>query len=262
MLKIVEKTIVVPGTLLAIDEVAGPGTYIESSDKGNQVFSKYVGIFDMKNNRCRVIPLSGVYIPRKGDKIIAQVSEVSYTHWLADINSFVSGMMPLSETVSDYVDLTTADLSNYYIVGDYVYIMVSNVTKNFGVKLSMRDRMCKPLKGGKIITITPTKVPRLIGKGGSMVEVIKKKTGSRIIVGQNGVVWISGGDEDAAIKAVEEVDKKSHQSGLTDHISAMLDKIVDKERVKKAEEARKETEKTRKTYEPEKKSKSTQGGKK
>ncbi len=254
MLKLTEKTIVVPGTLLAVDEVAGPGTYIETNDKENEVYSKHVGIFDMKNKRCRVIPLSGVYEPRKGDKIIARVEEVSFNHWQADINSFILGMMPLSEVVKDYVDLSSADLSDYYDVGDYVYIQVSKVTKKFSVKLSMRDRMCRPLKGGKIISITPSKVPRVIGKGGSMVEVIKKKTGSKIIVGQNGVVWVSGGDEEASIKAVKEVEKKSHTSGLTSYIDKKLDDWVDVEKVKTEEKKGKKSEKKSKKK-PEKKPK-------
>jgi len=74
------------------------------------------------------------------------------------------------------------------------------------------------------LTITPSKVPRLIGKQGSMIELIKNKTNCQIIVGQNGVVWIKGEQEGLAAKAILTIENESHISGLTDKITAMLEK--------------------------------------
>ena len=50
-------------------------------------------------------------------------------------------------------------------------------------------------RGGIIVDITPTKVPRLIGKKGSMINMIKDKTNCKIIVGQNGLVWVKGEED-------------------------------------------------------------------
>ena len=82
-----------------------------------------------------------------------------------------------------------------------------------------------PLKGGQIVKITPSKVPRLIGKGGSMINLIKKMTQTRIIVGQNGWVWVSGRKEElerVAIEAILKVDRESHTQGLTDRVKELL----------------------------------------
>jgi exosome complex component RRP4 len=65
-------------------------------------------------------------------------------------------------------------------------------------------------------------VPRLIGKEGSMINIIKEKTGTIIRVGQNGVVWISGENVDKAIKAIKTIEEKSHIIGLTDEITKLL----------------------------------------
>ncbi|MBI4896314.1 MAG: hypothetical protein HY832_02090 [Candidatus Aenigmarchaeota archaeon] len=100
-------------------------------------------------------------------------------------------------------------------------------TKN--IQLSMKNRKCRKLHGGRIIRVTPAKVPRIIGKSGSMVEMIKEITGTQIVVGQNGIVWVKGEHADVAIEAVVEIEEKSHLSGLTDHIKATLEEKMKNE---------------------------------
>ena len=78
------------------------------------------------------------------------------------------------------------------------------------------------MRGGKIVNITPSKVPRLIGKAGSMISLIKEKTGCNIVIGQNGRVWIKGENEDLATQAVLMVNDKSHLDGLTNMVTEFL----------------------------------------
>ncbi|MEM2734784.1 MAG: KH domain-containing protein, partial [Candidatus Bathyarchaeia archaeon] len=71
------------------------------------------------------------------------------------------------------------------------------------------------------------KIPRLIGRKGSMITMLKRETGCRIIVGQNGVVLISGRDdraERAAVEAIYKIEREAHTQGLTDEIKEMLRK--------------------------------------
>jgi exosome complex component RRP4 len=86
----------------------------------------------------------------------------------------------------------------------------------------MKDMLARKLFGGITIKITPYKVARVIGKGGSMIELIKKKTGSEIYVGQNGVIWIKGGNKEKAIEAILTIEKEAHTVGLTEKIAKML----------------------------------------
>jgi exosome complex component RRP4 len=86
----------------------------------------------------------------------------------------------------------------------------------------MKDVGCKKLYGGIIIKVTPTKVPRIIGRSGSMINLIKKKTKCEIYIGQNGVIWIKGEDKTKAIEAILTIEKESHTIGLTEKIEKML----------------------------------------
>jgi exosome complex component RRP4 len=87
----------------------------------------------------------------------------------------------------------------------------------------MRSREAKVLEGGRFATISPPKIPRVIGKKGSMIQVIQERTGCRIMTGQNGLIWIDGGRADLAIKAIQKIEKEAHTTGLTERVVEMLD---------------------------------------
>jgi len=220
--KLVEdKSNVLPGDVIAEgDMLSGRGTYKENG----KVKSKVLGVARTKKNRMRVIPLSGGYIPQEGDNVIGKISGIGPSHWWVELDSPYDGYLSLAEGSDEFIDLDETELSDVYDIGDMIYTEVIKVTSEKDVKLSMQDRICKKLTGGRIIRISPSKVPRLIGKGGSMVEMIKDRTDSRIIIGQNGIVWVNGGDEDLAVEAVKTVDERGHERGLTDKVEKILDK--------------------------------------
>ena len=57
-----------------------------------------------------------------------------------------------------------------------------------------------------------------------MVEMIKDSTKTQIVVGQNGIVWVKGDNENIAAEAILYIEQKSHIQGLTDQVKAMLEK--------------------------------------
>ncbi|UCG95211.1 MAG: KH domain-containing protein [archaeon] len=219
-----EKAVVVPGELLArgIDFLPGNGTFKEDGE----VRSKIMGLVKKKEHLVSVVPLSGTYMPIPGDGVIGVVDGVQISSWLLDINAPYPGFLSLAESTEEFVDLSRSDITDYYDIGDVVYARINKVTKRKDIQITMKDRMCRKLHGGNIIKITPAKVPRLIGRSGSMIEMIKKKTGCHIIVGQNGLVWIKGEREVLAAEAVLKVERESHTEGLTDRIGEMLDQFA------------------------------------
>ncbi len=59
-----------------------------------------------------------------------------------------------------------------------------------------------------------------------MITMIKEKTGCRISVGQNGLVWLTGEDpkkELLAVQAIRKIEKESHIPGLTERIKTFLE---------------------------------------
>lgn len=219
--KIRDKGKVLPGDILAegTDYIAGRGCFKED----DVIKSNVLGVVRKKENLFRVVPMAGIYIPQEGDKIIGKVSGVQASSWWVDLNSPYDGYLSLSEGSDEFIDLDETELADVHDIGDIIYTEVVQVTRGMDVKLSMDSRMCKKLSGGTVERMTPAKVPRLIGKGGSMVEMIKEKTDTHIIIGQNGIVWISGGDMETAAEAVRMVDERSHEEGLTEKIKEFLE---------------------------------------
>ncbi len=223
-----DKDIVVPGEIIAesMDCIPASGTYRD----GNNIIAAQVGIVSIEGRLVKLIPLSGRYVPRPGDTVIGRVTSVGFNNWFVDIGYANEAVLPLKEATSEYID-KGADLSKYYDFGDYMVCQVIRVTRSMAIDLSMRGPGLRKLNGGKIIYITPSKVPRVIGKQGSMINLIKEKTGCRISVGQNGWVWIQGEtpeQEMLAAKAIEMIEEKAHNSGLTDEITSLLSKETKK----------------------------------
>jgi exosome complex component RRP4 len=213
------REIVIPGEIMGDvkENKSSHGTYVDDE----KIISKFLGIPKKKGKYISVIPLSGVYVPRREDKVIGIITSVEKVGWVVDINSPREAFLSLSEAVDEFVDLKKVDISRYFDVGDMIYAQVVD-TRRGDIQLSMNTRIARKLRGGVTIKITPSKVPRLIGKEGSMINTIKEKTNTIIRVGQNGVVWISGEKIGKAIKAVKMIDEKSHIFGLTDEITKLL----------------------------------------
>ncbi|MCH8945887.1 MAG: KH domain-containing protein [Nanoarchaeota archaeon] len=77
------------------------------------------------------------------------------------------------------------------------------------------------IEEGMIFRINPNKVPRVIGKEGSMIKIIKDETGCNITVGQNGFIWVRGDkieDELLSKKAIMFITEKSFVDGLTEAV--------------------------------------------
>ncbi|MFH1053337.1 MAG: exosome complex RNA-binding protein Rrp4 [Candidatus Woesearchaeota archaeon] len=224
-LLIKDKDIVTPGEELAkgMDYLPGEGTYrLDDFVRANKF-----GLVTINGRAIKIIPLSGAYLPKSGDVIVGDVIDVSMNGWRIDTKSAYSAMLMLKEATSGYIE-KGADLTKYFDIGDYIMAKITNVTSQNLVDLTLRGPGLRKLVGGRIIRVNAHKVPRIIGKQGSMVSMIKEATGCNISVGQNGVVWIQGEpkNEIIAIEAIKMIESESHVSGLTDRVKASLDKSL------------------------------------
>ncbi len=216
-----EKTIVIPGDALEEEGQlrGGINTYTENGS----VYAKVVGVRDVKRQQVRVIPFKGRYVPKENDLVIGSIAKVSGTSWIVELNSPYNGLMTLSESTEEFIDLDEHHLSEFYDVGEVVLVKIKRVTPKKHVQLTMKDNMARKITGGRIIEVSPTKVPRLIGKDGTMVTTVKDYTRCTIIVGQNGRVWIKGTYEDLAERAIRKIEEEAHTDGLTDIMSQWLE---------------------------------------
>ena len=216
------KSIVVPGEELAhgMEYLPTNGTY----RNGDKIIASRLGIVSIDGRLIRIIPVSGRYLPKKGDVVIAEVENVTLNGWLCSINSAYSALLSMREGSSEFI-AKGADLTRYYSFGDYLMVEVISVSSQNVVDLTMKGPGLKKLGGGRILHIDPNKIPRLIGKAASMINMLKQATGCRISAGQNGVVWVQGAPEPelVAVRAVRKIEAESHIPGLTDRVKAFLD---------------------------------------
>lgn len=214
------REIVLPGD--ALEERKGRRLGNGVYEENDKVFSKFLGVPRINENEITVIPLSGTYLPRFGDRVIGIIETVEVSGWFVDVNSPYSAFLPVSEGVDEFVDLQRTELTRYFDVGDAIFCRLSKVTKAKTVQASMRDFESRKLRNGVILKVTSTKIPRIIGREGSMIMMIKGKTNCEIVTGQNGLVWIRGENKDKAIEAILTIEKDSHTVGLTEKIEKML----------------------------------------
>ncbi len=246
-LKVKEKDIVVPGEVLSegMGYLPSTGTYRE----GNNIRAQRLGIVNVEGKVIKLVPLSGRYMPKKYDTIIAKVIDILMTGWRLETNSAYSAVLNLKEASHNYIQ-RDADLTRILDIGDYVVCKITNVTSQRLVDVTMKAPGLRKLRGGRIIEVNTHKVPRIIGKQGSMVTLIKQFTGCQIIVGQNGLIWIQGDDPQMELlteTVIKKIEKEAHVDGLTDKIKEFLEKQTKKkleEIQPKAQETNKEESKT------------------
>ncbi len=222
-IKVSDRALVVPGETLAtgLDYLPGEGCYRNKEE----IKACMLGLTRVKGRLVRLIPLGGRYIPKEGDLVIGVVSDVRFSNWSVNINSPYEATMQLADASEQYLDTKKNDMSDFFDIGDTVIAMVSSVDKHMNTNVSMKAPGLRKVRDGNMLDVAPAKVPRIIGKGGSMIKMIKDATGCQIVVGQNGRVWFRGPSkqaEEKAIHAIKFIEEQAHTSGLTEKVRDML----------------------------------------
>jgi exosome complex component RRP4 len=211
--------VVIPSECLgdATNLKAGRGTYIDAG----KIYSEHLGILNQQGNVLQVLPLKGRYNPIPGDFIIGIVIEAMQSSWLVDINAPYPAVLHVNEAPWE---VEFGDTARYLNAGDSVLAKVLSVDESKKLQVTLKDRNLYKIKGGNIIEVDPSIVPRIIGKKGSMIANIKKYSRSRIFVGQNGRIWIDGPVDgiELVLLAINKIESEAITFGLTDRVEALL----------------------------------------
>ncbi len=228
---------VTPGELLAEgDHKSGENTYQEN----NKIYASKTGLANFVRNNVYVVALSGSYIPAVGDLVIGKVVGVRLGVWIIDINSPYVSVLFASEAVSRSFNSRREEMSKYLKIGDVVLAKIISFDRTKDPTLTIREPGLGKITHGHIIEITPTKVPRLIGQRGSMINLIKRETNCQITVGRNGLILINGTkleSEALATKAINMIERDAHTTGLTDRVN----KLIQREKKEMQKNAKKES---------------------
>ncbi len=214
------REVVLPGDELSLGGLkARNGLYKNGESK---FCSAYFGTIQRSEQFVDVVPFWGTYMPRRGDRVIGKVIEIGPSMWIVDINAPYTSLLHMNDAPWR---INSGDLKRYMNTGDYVIAKVLSLNEIKESWLTLKDVGLRKLEGGTIVSIQAPKVPRIIGKNGTMVNMIKDMTLTRIIVGQNGLIWLDGtpGNVIIAIEAIELVKNEAHTIGLTDRVKAFLE---------------------------------------
>lgn len=219
------RQLVTPGDLLAENSyLAGENTFKENG----KIYATHTGLVNYENRNIYVMALRSFYVPMVGDTVIGKVVEVIMSGWIIDVKAPYLAMLRASEVLERSFRPQRDDLPSMFDVGDIIIAKIVASDRTRGPLLTVREPGFGKITRGQITEITPTKIPRLIGKKGSMITTIKKEVGCQILVGQNGLVLISGKspeDERLAIVAIRKIEEEAHTSGLTDRVAEMIRKM-------------------------------------
>lgn len=219
-----KREVVVPGDVLDGKGLKpGSGAFSE----GNHIYASKLGIRSERSGHVSVIPISGVYIPETGDAIVGKIVDIGSSFWLVDLNSPYPAPLHVNE-VPWRVEY--GDTARYLDVEDAILAKVQSVDETRRVSLTMKNHTSRKLTGGQIVEVSHAKVPRIIGRKGSMINLIKSFTNTRMFVGQNGRIWIDGEVDDIvnAIAAVRMIEEQAQAMGLTEAVRSHLEGVYGK----------------------------------
>jgi exosome complex component RRP4 len=188
----------------------------------NTIIATRIGIAEAGRDGIKVIPLSGVYIPRVNDIVIGKITDHSSLSWEVDINSCFSGHLPAQDVFGRDFSPARDDMGRQLAIGDLITarIIVFDRTRD-----PMQDKDLGKIPRGEFLKISATRVPRLIGKRGSMIQTIEQATQTRVLIGQNGIVVVTGRNPEGinlAVRAIRMVEEEAHTSNLTQRVKVLL----------------------------------------
>jgi exosome complex component RRP4 len=193
------RNIILPGEALP----KMPSRAHEVIEEDGRFIATVIGMYD--DEKGTFWPLEGVWYPMRDEIVIGIVEEAKLNSYTVNLNSLYKGII-------------IAKYSSKLFAGDVIEAQVRDLDETKTVVLMH----ARKLSGGKMMSIKPSKVHRILGREDTMIREITEGTQSMINVGMNGVIWIKGGDVQKATEAIMKIEEEAHTSGLTERIKSML----------------------------------------
>ncbi len=231
------RELVVPGEILSEDTtnfLPGRGTILNKEK--DKIISLVIGLKNINKNYINVIPLRGIYTPHPGDKVIAVVVDKNPVKYKCEINAKDFAQLKPKNTIKREKGrlgrggrrgvFSEENVStDKFKIGDVLVVKILSADRLNKPELTTVGKYLGKKIGGIVISIDPPKIPRVIGRNGSMIKMLKSLTNCNIFVTQNGRIWLRGDNieyERILIKAINKIEREAHTTGLTDRIQAFV----------------------------------------
>jgi len=227
--KFENRDLVIPGDVLFEGRIrTGDNTFRNNG----HVSASRIGLVNYNRGMVSVISLEAGFNPLTGDLVIGEITDIDLGRWIVDIGASENAFLGVQDAIdapfrSDIVMPEILD------VGETIIAKIVDLDRRRTPILSILGPSLGKVKEGFIFHITPSKIPRLIGKKGSMVNMILKATGCNVVIGQNGRILIQGRNREnemIVVKVIEKIEREAHISGLTTRVQEYLKEL--KEEIK------------------------------
>jgi len=207
-----------PGERIGGHDGAEAGHGIRRID--GELVAMRMGTLQENGQTVSVEPLSSRYTPRAGDLVIGLVEGMTNNIWFMDIGASFNAILPMSLAPWK---VEFGAVREHLGVGEAVLCRVQEVDETHSAVATMKGMGLRKLKSGMLETIPPHIIPAVIGKGGEMLQTLKELGDCRIVVGQNGRVWLDGEQDGmreirSALKLIRDT---AHLPGLKERVAAL-----------------------------------------
>lgn len=195
-----DKRIVLPGEKIADGRLRMGNTYFD----GKSTYAAVMGTVDAEG---KYIALENKYRPARDDVVVGMIVDVRHAGYEVDLNLPVGGF------------ISSRDIRIRLELGDFIVCKIKSVNEVGDVDIFDVRRLPR----GKVVEFPSAKVPRLIGRKSSMINMVKDFARGDLVVGNNGYVWISErADIPLVMRIMKMIEEKAHTNGLTDKIKEFL----------------------------------------
>ena len=176
----------------------------EGKEPGHGVISMDGRLKAVKAGRLRdggetisVMPTHTTYFPRPGDLVIGYIEGCTNNLWFVELGAPFNAILPMSLGPGKIDFGGTRSVMD---VGDAIICRIQEVEETHSSVVTMKGMGLRKIRSGVIEEVDPHLLGRLIGKGGESLRRMKDDTACRIVVADNGRMWIDG-DLDGILKA-------------------------------------------------------------
>ena len=213
-----EQRLVTPGMVIGptSGKRAGSGTIAEN----NEFIATRLGWLNERNDVVSVLPINSAYMPRSGDLIIGYVAEVRNNLWFFDVNGPFQALLPMSLAPWK---VEYGSTRQHLGIGDAALARIQEVDETHNMVLTMKGVGLRRLNEGAVVSIPVNLIDTLRGENNATLSRIRDATNCRIIVGDNGRVWIHGDSEDmlASRQVIQTLQQEGHKDTFETAVLAL-----------------------------------------
>lgn len=213
-----EQRLVTPGMVIgpSSGKRAGTGTIAEN----NEFIATRLGWLNEQNDVVSVLPINSAYMPRSGDLIIGFVAEVRNNLWFFDVNGPFQALLPMSLAPWK---VEFGSTRQHLGIGDAALARIQEVDETHNMVLTMKGVGLRRLNEGAVVSIPVNLIDTIRGQNNAMLSRIRDATNCRIIVGDNGRVWIHGdaADMHVARQLIQTLNEEGHKNTFEGAVEAL-----------------------------------------